>query len=207
MPSEGFRRYTTRELVDARPAQGERESTRLPVIVVLDNVRSATNVGLMFRLCDCLNVEALWLTGYTAYPGVSEHATNRIRKTGVGGSIEVLPWRSIEHPEPEIAALKAEGWRVVVLEQGEGSNLWRDADYGTRTILVLGHEREGVRDEVLALADEIVELPVRGVTNSLNIATCASAVLYEMLGRSPLLRRNPGNADGVEEPTSGRTDP
>ncbi|MDJ0973933.1 MAG: TrmH family RNA methyltransferase [Planctomycetota bacterium] len=202
-----FRRHSTRELVDARPSEAEREATRLRVIVVLDNVRSATNVGLLFRLCDCLNVEALWLTGYTAYPGVSEHATNRIKKTGVGGSLDVLPWRSIEDPVPEIARLQAEGWRVVVLEQGEGTTLWRDVDYGERTVLVLGHEREGVRDELLALADAVAELPVRGITNSLNIATCASAVLYEILARSPWLRRNPANADGVEEPESRRSDP
>lgn len=206
MASERFRRYSTGELVASRPDAAEREASRLPVIVVLDNVRSATNVGLMFRLCDCLNVEALWLTGYTAYPGVSEHATNRIRKTGVGGSLEVLPWRAIEEPVAEIQRLKSDGWRVVVLEQGEGSLVWRDVDYGERTVLVLGHEREGVRDELLALADAIAELPVRGITNSLNIATCASAVLYEILGRSPWLRRNPDAAGGVEEPPFRRSD-
>lgn len=178
-----FRRHSTEELVESRPTSSEREASRLPVIVVLDDIRSAVNVGLMFRLCDCLNVEALWLAGITAYPGVSEHATNRIRKTGVGGSLDVLPWRHLEDPVPEVTRLQQEGWTVAVLEQGEGTTPWRVADYGEKTVLVFGHERRGVRDELVTLADTIVELPVRGITNSLNVATCASAVLYEILGR------------------------
>ncbi|MHC5011916.1 MAG: TrmH family RNA methyltransferase [Planctomycetota bacterium] len=179
-----FRRYSTEELVAARPAPADRDASRLPVIVLLDNVRSAHNVGLVFRLCDCVNVQALWLSGITPFPGGSERATNRIAKTGVGGSIDVLPWRHVEHPVTELRMLKEGGWRVVALEQGEGSVPWRDVDYGMPLVLVFGHEREGVTNEILALADEIAELPVRGITNSLNVALCASAVLYEVLERS-----------------------
>jgi tRNA G18 (ribose-2'-O)-methylase SpoU len=182
--SEAFRRRTTQELIASRPDAETRAATRLPVIVVLDDIRSAYNVGLMFRLCDCVNVEALWLAGITAYPGVSEHASNRIAKTGVGGSVDVLPWRHVEDPVPAVQALKDEGWMVVALEQGAGTTSWRAADYGKRTVVVFGHERRGVRPELLELADVVVELPVRGITNSLNIATCASVVLYEILGRS-----------------------
>lgn len=178
-----FRRHSTDDLVAARPSPEERERTRLPVVVVLDDIRSAHNVGLMFRLCDCVNVEALWLAGITAWPGISEKATNRIRKTGVGGSLDVLPWRHLEDPVPDVRARKEEGWRIVAVEQGEGSVRWHEADYGARTVLVFGHERQGVRDGLLALADQIVELPVRGITNSLNVATCASVILYEILRR------------------------
>ena len=178
-----FRRYSTDELVASRPGAEVRDSTRLPVVVVLDDVRSAHNVGLVFRLCDCVNVQSLWLTGITAWPGVSEHATNRIAKTGVGGSMDVLPWEHHEDPIPAVRRLKDEGWRVVVLEQGEGSVPWRQVDYSTPLVLVFGHERDGVRDGLLELADEIAELPVRGITNSLNVALCASAVLYEVLAQ------------------------
>ena len=179
-----FRRHGTDELVSSRPDETARAATRLPVIVVLDDIRSATNVGLLFRLGDCVNIEALWLAGITAYPGVSEHATNRIAKTGVGGSLEALPWRHLPDPVPEVARLKSDGWRVVALEQGEGSTPWRQVDYGERTVLILGHERAGVGDGLLALADAVAELPVRGITNSLNVAMCASAVLYELLERA-----------------------
>ena len=178
-----FRRRTTGELVASRPDAARRVESRLPVVVVLDDVRSAHNVGLVFRLCDCVNVEALWLCGITPWPGVSEHATHRIAKTAVGGSLEAVAWRHVGDPVPAVEALKAAAWRVVVLEQGEGSTPWREADYGERTVLVLGHERRGVGDALIRLADEVVELPVRGITNSLNVATCASAVLYELLAR------------------------
>ncbi|MDA1193552.1 MAG: phosphoribosyltransferase family protein [Planctomycetota bacterium] len=178
-----FRRFSTEDLVASRPPADARASSRLPVIVALDNIRSAMNVGLVFRVCDCVNVEALWLGGITAWPGVSEHATNRIGKTAVGGSLESVPWRHVPDLVPEVARLKAEGWRVVALEQGSGSQPWRAVDYGARTVLILGHEREGVQDPLLELADAVAELPVRGITNSLNVATCASAVLYELLDR------------------------
>ncbi len=178
-----FRRHTTDELVASRPDAARRTASRMPVIVVLDDVRSAFNVGLIFRLCDCVNIEALWLCGITAYPGVSNHADNHLGKTGVGGSLEVVPWRYLDDPTPEVARLKTEGWRVIVVEQGSGSVHWRRAELDTPLVLVFGHEREGVRDELLALADEVAELPVRGITNSLNVALCASAVLYEVLSR------------------------
>jgi len=178
-----FRRFTTEDLVASRPSPGPRSASRLPVVVLLDDVRSAHNVGLVFRLADCVNVRALWLAGITSYPGSSERATHRIAKTGVGGSLDVVAWRHLIDPVPAVKRLRARGWRVVVMEQGEGSVPWRRADLGVPMVLVLGHEREGVRDGLLALADEIVELPVRGKTNSLNVALCASAVLYEILGR------------------------
>ncbi len=179
-----FRRHSTSELVGARPSPETRERSRLPVVVILENVRSAFNVGLIFRLCDCVNIQELILAGITPYPGVSKHATNRIRKTGVGGSVEVLPWRHVDDPIAEVQRLKQQGWRVVVLEQGSGSVQWNDADLCTPLALVFGHEREGVTDEIIMLADEISELPVRGITNSLNVALCAAAVLYEVLERS-----------------------
>ena len=182
--TSAFRRHATEELVAARPGADERAASRLPVIVLLDDIRSAHNVGLLFRLCDCVNVEALWLGGITAWPGVSERATNRMAKTGVGGSLEVVPWRHWEDPVPEVERLRAQGWRIVVVEQGEGTVGWREADYGARTVLIFGHERKGVRDELIERADVIVELPVRGITNSLNVATCASVLLYEILGRT-----------------------
>lgn len=181
--TRGFRRYTTEELVAARPTRAVREATRLPVVVVLDDVRSAHNVGLVFRLCDCVNVSGLWLAGITAWPGISEKATHRMHKTGVGGSLEVVPWRHLQNPVPEVRRLRQEGWTVVVMEQGEGSTPWRQVDYGRRTVLVLGHERAGVRDDLIELAHAVAELPVRGITNSLNVATCAGAVLYELLER------------------------
>lgn len=167
----------------SRPSAERRDASRLPVIVVLDNVRSADNVGLIFRLCDCVNITELVLVGITAFPGVSRKADNRLQKTGVGGSLEVVPWRYVESAADALAPLRAAGWRVAIVEQGDGSVPMHAADLSTPLVLVFGHEREGVSDGALALADIVIELPVRGITNSLNVAMCASAVLYEVLGR------------------------
>jgi tRNA G18 (ribose-2'-O)-methylase SpoU len=157
------------------------EASRLPVIVVLDSVRSAFNVGLIFRLCDCVNVQELWLTGITPYPGVSEHATNRIRKTGVGGSVDTICWRYLADPVPELAQLRRQGWQIVAAEQGHGSQPWNRVDYRFPLALIMGHERDGVGDGPLSVAHEVIELPARGVTNSANVAVCAGALLYELL--------------------------
>lgn len=178
-----FRPYTTAELVASRPGDKQRESSRLELIVLLENVRSAYNVGLVFRLCDCVNIRELWLAGITPYPGVSEHATNHIEKTGVGGSLDVLPWRHLDDPVPQVRKLKMQGWSVVALEQGAGSSHWTDVDYSAPLLLVFGHERDGVTDRLLEQADAVAELPVRGITNSLNVALCASAVLYHVMER------------------------
>lgn len=190
-PTQHFQRHSTDDLVAARPDAAARDATRLPVVVVLDNIRSADNVGLIFRLCDCVNITELVLVGITAYPGVSRKADNRLQKTGVGGSLEVLPWRYVETATEVLAPLRELGWRVAAVEQGAGSLSWREADLATPLVLVFGHEREGVSDEALALTDVVIELPVRGITNSLNVALCASAVLYEVLGRA-LAPRPPG---------------
>jgi len=178
-----FRRYATGELVAQRPDPVARERSRVPVIVVLDDVRSADNTGLIFRLCDCVNVRALWLAGITPYPGVSPRADVRLRKTGVGGSLDVLPWRYFFDPVPALARLRAEGWRIVVVEQGEGAVPWREAALEPPVALVFGHERAGVGDRLIEVADQVADLPVRGITNSLNVALCASAVLYAVLER------------------------
>lgn len=182
-----FRRHATEELVARRPSADEREGSRLPVIVVLDNVRSAFNVGLVFRLCDGVNIRALWLTGITPYPGVSEHVDNHLRKTAVGGSLAALPWRHVREVAPELGRLRAEGWHVMVLEQGEPSRDWRTIQaYPLPLVVVFGHERKGVADPILTLADTVVELPMRGATNSLNVALCTSAVLYDILKRQDM---------------------
>ncbi|MFN8424229.1 MAG: TrmH family RNA methyltransferase [Anaerolineae bacterium] len=173
-----FRRHATDALRALRPTAAEREASRLPVVVVLDNVRSAYNTGLVFRLCDCVNIAQLWLTGCTPYPGHNPHADFHLRKTGVGGSLDVLPWRHLDDPAPELAALKASGWRIVAVEQGAGSVPLAEADLSGPVAFIFGHERMGVGDALLALSDAVVELPVRGVSNSLNVALCASAVLY-----------------------------
>ena len=104
-----------------------------------------------------------------------------MRKTGVGGSLDAVSWRHWPDPVAAVEEARRQSRRVVVVEQGAGAVDWREADLSGPMLLVLGHERAGVRDSVVEQADQIVALPVRGVTNSLNVATCASVLLYGAL--------------------------
>lgn len=183
MPGTAYRRFRTEELVQSRPTLDQLDASRVPVVVVLDNVRSAFNVGLIFRLCDNVNVGGLWLGGITPYPGLSEHATNHIERTAVGGSLGVVPWQYLRDPAPAVAERKAAGWSVVAVEQVEGAVGYRQYRFELPTVLIFGHERRGVHDDLLALVDAVVEMPTRGVTNSLNVAVCAGVVLYEVLAQ------------------------
>ena len=155
----------------------------MPVTVVLDNVRSLQNVGLIFRVCDCVNIQQLILSGITGTPGQSLHADQQIGKTAVGGSLQTVPWEKIDNPLPRLRELKLADHQLVVFEQSEGSVPWKDVPYHFPCILAFGHERQGVREELLQEADYVAELPVRGITNSLNVAMTASVALYELLTR------------------------
>ena len=177
------RRYTTSELVASRPDRTKIDATRMPVSVMLDNVRSLQNVGLVFRVCDCANIDRLILSGITGTPIQTEHAKQQIGKTAVGGSLQTVPWEKHEDPMPRINELRAAGHQLVVFEQCEGSIPYREVPYRFPLVVVFGHEREGVREELLQAADYVAELPVRGITNSLNVAMTASIVLYELLAR------------------------
>ncbi len=177
------RRYTTAELVASRPDRAAMDATRMPVTVVLDNIRSLQNVGLVFRLCDCANIERLILSGITGTPIQTEHAKQQIGKTAVGGSLQTVPWEKHDDPLPRIRELRQAGHQLVVFEQCEGSLPYREVPYHFPLLAVFGHERDGVRDELLCEADYVAELPVRGITNSLNVAMTASIVLYELLAR------------------------
>ncbi len=141
-------------------------------------------MGLVFRLCDCINVKALWLSGITPYPGISIHATNQIEKTAVGGSLETVPWRFFPSTSEALDESRRLELSVVAYEQTEDASPWPLHTPPFPLLAVFGHERRGVEDGVLAAASHIVELPVRGITNSINVALCASAVLYSLLHKS-----------------------
>ncbi len=179
MKRVGGERRVTEDLVLERALRSPEPAARRSVVVVLDDIRSAYNVGLVFRVADTANVRALWLGGITPHPGSSPRADGRIAKTAVGGSLETVPWRAVSDPSPGVRRLRRAGWRVVVVEQTRDAVDPARASFGDRTVLVFGHERAGVRDALLAMADEVVALPVEGVTNSLNVAVCVALVLYE----------------------------
>jgi len=156
-----------------------RLSGKAPVVVVLDNVRSALNVGSVFRTADAFAVEKIVLCGITAQPPHRE-----ILKTALGATDSVT-WSYAADPVDAALNLRAEGYLIVGVEQAAGSVLLDAFEPGTegRYALFFGNEVNGVSDEVLALADACIEIPQAGTKHSLNIAVCVGVVVWEFFRR------------------------
>jgi tRNA G18 (ribose-2'-O)-methylase SpoU len=153
-----------------------REPTaRVPIRLVLDNLRSAFNVGSIFRTCEGAGVERLHLCGITPYP---PHP--RLDKTARGATT-LVPWSHHIDTMEAIQIVKASGYALAALELTNRSVDYRSLPYPRPIALILGHEVAGVTRPVLELADWIVEIPLRGRKNSLNVATACGVVLFEIL--------------------------
>jgi len=152
-----------------------RGSEKLPVTIVLDNVRSMNNVGSAFRTSDAFRLEKIWLTGITATPPHRE-----IEKSALGATASVA-WEYAEKTADALKALKQQGYQIIVVEQTTKSTLLQEfhPEKGQKYCLVFGHEVHGVSDEAIALADVALEIPQEGTKHSLNIAVCLGIVTWE----------------------------
>jgi len=184
------RKKTTEDLVHERPSPEElHDMPRHPIHLVVDNIRSLDNVGLMFRLCELARVDHLYLTGYTGHPRrddddreealIARHE-HRIHKTAVY-AVPFQPWSYVEDPTALLQEHKDNGHQLVALEQTNTSVPYHHATYEAPVTLVVGHEREGVRQELIDMVDMTVEIPVHGLGNSHNVATATGIVLYRIL--------------------------
>jgi 23S rRNA (guanosine2251-2'-O)-methyltransferase len=170
---------------------------RQPIHVVCDDVRSLLNVGLIFRVCDAVRVERLYLCGITGYPPspddvrppwVSDRAGRVIAKTAIH-TVQFVPWVHRPDAGEVVRELKGQGAQVVAIEQTTGSVEYSSATYLFPICLVVGHERKGVGDPILDLTDLVVEIPMHGMGNSLNVALTLGVCAYEVLrqhGNAPL---------------------
>lgn len=178
---------TTAELAEERLSPEELSKLpRTKISVIADNIRSLNNVGLLFRLCELIRAEHLYLTGYTGRPGQSERHNNRIGKTAVY-AIPHQPWTHVAEPVPLIKKLRAKGNQIIALEQTSTSIPYHKipvTSYQLPVTIILGHERTGVRQELVDLADIIVEIPILGLGNSHNVAISAAIVLYHILAKN-----------------------
>lgn len=146
-----------------------------PIVVVLDKLRSAYNVGNIFRLADTCGVERVVTCGYTATP-----PHKKLEKTALG-SEKFVPVTHHESSLDAVRSLKDEGYYIIGIETVEGSpDLW-DIGLQFPVAFVLGNEALGVEKETLAECDAIARLPVYGIKNSLNVANCAAVVLYSAI--------------------------
>ena len=152
------------------------EAPKLPLIIVLDDVRSLHNVGSVFRSGDAFRVEAVYLCGITATPPHPE-----IHKTALGGEDSVA-WRYFPTATEAVESLHNDGFFVYSIEQVEGStklqNLQLDTD--RRYAVVLGNEVKGVHQEVVDMSDGCLEIPQFGTKHSLNVSVTAGMVIWEV---------------------------
>jgi tRNA G18 (ribose-2'-O)-methylase SpoU len=146
---------------------------KLPIIIVLDNVRSLSNVGAFFRTADAFRIKELLLCGITACPPHRE-----IHKTALGAD-ETVRWRYFETTEAACKALKAEGYRIFAVEQVEGSLPLQDFEFEPHTAYLLGNEVEGVSEEALPYCEGAIELPQEGTKHSINVSVCAGIVMWK----------------------------
>jgi len=150
---------------------------RLPVYALLENVRSLYNVGSMFRTADALHVARLYLCGYTGFPPRRE-----ITKTALGAE-HTVPWEKHADAVELARNLQAKGMQVVVLEQTDDAVDFWEAPVRFPVCFVVGNEVTGVSEELVALADLCLELPMAGIKQSLNVATAFGVVGYELARR------------------------
>jgi 23S rRNA (guanosine2251-2'-O)-methyltransferase len=149
--------------------------TRLPVSILLDNVRSLYNVGAFFRTADAAGISRLYLCGITGRP-----PKRAIGKTALGAE-ETVPWEHAWDPLPVLDRLAAGGVEIAAVETSiHAVDLF---DWAPRfpVCLVFGHEVEGIRAEVAARSDTHVRIPMLGRKHSLNVATAGGVVVYELL--------------------------
>lgn len=154
-----------------------RVSEKVPVVVVLDNIRSMHNVGSVFRTADAFLIRGIYLCGYTPQPPHRD-----IHKTALG-STETVVWRHFELTADAIRSLKEEGYTVFAVEQTVGSKRLTELSDEVRGpfAVVFGNEVSGVGSAALELCDGSVEIPQWGMKHSLNVSIAAGIVLWELV--------------------------
>lgn len=170
-----MRKLANKELGRLSPEEFK-QAEKSPIIIVLDNVRSLYNVGSVFRTADAYRVQTIYLCGITAAPPHRE-----IRKTALGAE-ETVSWRYFKQVKDAIAELKSAGWKIIAIEQAEGSIPLNEFHLGKneKLVVVFGNEIEGVSEEAMQLADGCIEIPQSGTKHSLNIAVSVGVVVWEM---------------------------
>nr|WP_321354990.1 RNA methyltransferase [uncultured Draconibacterium sp.] len=153
-----------------------KQSTKTPIVVVLDNIRSCNNIGSVFRTSDALLINKIYLCGITATP-----PNNEIRKTALDAEKSV-DWEYFEHTEGVVKKLQQEGFKVYAIEQVENSIMLPDFEPADdeKVALVFGNEVKGVKQSVVDLCNGSIEIPQYGTKHSFNISVSAGIVLWDI---------------------------
>ena len=152
-----------------------KNAEKLPVIVVLDNIRSAANIGSVFRTCDAFLIEAIYLIGICATP------PNRDIQKSALGATETVDWKHFETIKDGIAALREQKCEVLTIEQSDNSVFLQDfnPEKDKKYALIFGNEVDGVSDFAIQYCDTRIEIPQFGMKHSLNISVSAGIVIWD----------------------------
>lgn len=153
-----------------------KQAAKIPLVVVLDNVRSLHNIGSVFRTADAFRLQGIYLCGMCATP-----PNNEIHKTALGAELTV-EWVYYKETLDAVAHLHAQGYKILAIEQAKGSTMLQDVQLlpNEKYAIVLGHEVFGVQQAVVDAADGCIEIPQYGTKHSLNVSVTAGIVMYEL---------------------------
>jgi tRNA G18 (ribose-2'-O)-methylase SpoU len=153
-----------------------KEAEKFPIVVVLENIRSAYNVGSVFRTADAFLLQSIYIVGYTALPPHKE-----IKKTALGAE-DTVQWKHFKNISQAIDELRGEGFKIYAVEQAQGSIMLQAFEPGKDKIAVIfGNEVSGVEQSTIELVDGCIEIPQLGMKHSLNISVAAGIVLWEVV--------------------------
>lgn len=157
-------------------AEEFKKADKLPLVVILDNVRSLHNIGSVFRTSDAFRVECIYLCGITATPPHPE-----MHKTALGAEFTV-DWKYVNNAVEAVDNLRQEGYIVFSIEQAENSIMLENIqlEQGKRYAVVLGNEVKGVQQEVIDHSDGCIEIPQYGTKHSLNVSVTAGIVIWDL---------------------------
>jgi len=170
-----MRKLSLKELQRLSPSEFK-EQEKVPLVLILDNIRSGLNVGSAFRTADAFALEKIYLCGITAQPPHRE-----ILKTAIGAT-DSMDWEHHTSTTDLIKDLKSKGYKIVAVEQAEDSTMLQDFKISKdeKVALVFGNEVKGVSEEVMEVVDECIEVPQFGTKHSLNISVCVGVVVWDL---------------------------
>ena len=159
-----------------------KNSSKTPVIVILDNIRSAHNVGSIFRTCDAFLIDKIILCGITAIPPNKE-----IRKTALGSS-ESVNWRYYKNTEEVIMRLKKKDYQIIAVEQANKSIKLESfrPENEKKYAIIFGNEIKGISQKIIDNSDSVIEIPQFGTKHSLNVSVSAGIVIWDIFSKISL---------------------
>lgn len=168
-------RKLSMEELGRKSVEEVKRSEKFPIIVVLENIRSAYNVGSVFRTADAFLIEAIYIVGYSAKPPHKE-----IRKTALGAE-DSVSWKYFKTTAEAIEDLRKDNYKLYAVEQVKDSISLEKFSIDKRLAVIFGNEVAGVEQSTIHLCDGCIEIPQMGMKHSLNIATAAGVVLWELV--------------------------